>query len=88
MLASDIPAHRAFGVATTGSLAEAVAAIVTAFNDPARAEAPAGREPVLHDWVASGVQLRAEIDALLARKPGTAAAAAERRISRRGYRAS
>ncbi len=68
VIASDIPAHRAFEITVVDELAEAVAAVVRAFCDKTRAEHPRERTPRLQPWGPSQRLLQREINFLLARK--------------------
>jgi GT2 family glycosyltransferase/glycosyltransferase involved in cell wall biosynthesis len=67
VVASDIPAHRAFEITVVDGLTEAIAAIVRAFHNPARAEHPRDRIARLQPWEPSQQRLRQEIEILLRR---------------------
>jgi len=77
VLASDIPAHRAFEVTMIDGLADAVAAVVRAFHDRAGAEHARERIPRLQSWAPSQRLLREEIDELLGRAADPAVQADE-----------
>ena len=71
VVASDIPAHRTFGVPVVDRLAEALEAVLRAFHDPGRTEPAGERHPRLWDWTSSASQLRQVMEQLVARKqPG------------------
>ncbi len=71
VLASDIPAHRAFGIPVARSLQDAVEAVVQAFYHPQRSEGMEHRQPALQEWGPSAERLWVEIEQLRLRDPGS-----------------